>query len=134
MGSQDPEIERIVTAYMSPKQPAEARYAALYYANRVFPFTHSPTRHLALMGTDDGDHKVSAEARRGLRPYRYEPKELNTVADNRVPYPGACVCRHMVVGLFVCVRGGAQAGGKDKGGGKLRACAQQSTRSGGGAV
>ncbi|KAJ3082398.1 hypothetical protein HK102_001738 [Quaeritorhiza haematococci] len=60
------EIEAVLMANVE-KVEHQARFAAVKYANALFPFSHPTARYICLLASGDQKLEVREEARRGLR-------------------------------------------------------------------
>lgn len=78
------ELESLL-ASAAERADVQSRFLAVYYSNRLFPFDHIPSRYLNLLTSHDSKSEVSAESRRGLRPYRRIDNDI--VFDPSQSYP-----------------------------------------------
>eukprot|EP01116_Phalansterium_solitarium_P003414 TRINITY_DN14234_c0_g1_i1.p1 TRINITY_DN14234_c0_g1~~TRINITY_DN14234_c0_g1_i1.p1 ORF type:complete len:681 (+),score=200.65 TRINITY_DN14234_c0_g1_i1:140-2182(+) len=67
------------------KSDYQSKFVGLLFANRLYPFSHIPSRFMCLLNVEDSKLEVKEEAFRGLRPF--VRKDHDIVPDPTARYP-----------------------------------------------
>lgn len=79
------DISKILLNMIKYNKDPQSRYIAVYFSNRVFPFSNPYSRFINILSIKDGSSQVSTESKKGLKPFIIQNKEL--VYDDKQKYP-----------------------------------------------